>query len=164
MALITAMRTWQTIPKALVFDNDSPFKGKLLSTFCNHLGIRLIYASVRHPQTNGKLERAFRDDMNEFYRQQQDWVLESLRRALPEYVHYRNYVRGHRALGGKPSIITTAPFLALEFRKAELDLRFFTTLTSLGTPHDITLQELRIESFFPADEANEEVVRHLARD
>lgn len=49
----------------------------------------------------------------------------------------------------------TAPFLAVEFRKGELALRYFTTLTSFGTPHDITLQELRIESFFPADEATE---------
>lgn len=103
-ALITAMRTWQTIPKAVVFDNGSSFKGHLLSAFCKNLGIRLIYTSVRHPQTNGKLERAFRDDMNEFYRQQEEWILEPLRRALPAYVHYRNYVRGHRALGGKPSI------------------------------------------------------------
>lgn len=58
---------------------------------------------------------------------------------------------------------STVPFLAIEFRKAELDLRFFTTLTSLGTPHDITLQELRIESFFPADEATEKFTRRLAR-
>jgi len=43
----------------------------------------------------------------------------------------------------------TAPFLAIELRKADLTLRFFTTLTSFGTPHDVTLQELRIESFFP---------------
>jgi hypothetical protein len=28
-----------------------------------------------------------------------------------------------------------------------------------STPHDITLQELRIESFFPADEATEEFSR-----
>jgi aldehyde dehydrogenase (NAD+) len=26
---------------------------------------------------------------------------------------------------------------------------------SLGTPHDVTLQELRVETFFPADEASE---------
>jgi hypothetical protein len=57
---------------------------------------------------------------------------------------------------------STAPFLAIEFHKAEIDLRFFTTLTSLGTPHDITLQELRIESFFPADTATEEAARRLA--
>jgi len=48
-----------------------------------------------------------------------------------------------------------APFLPIEFRKGDLVLRYFTTLTTLGTPHDITLQELRIESFFPADEATE---------
>jgi transcriptional regulator with XRE-family HTH domain len=53
------------------------------------------------------------------------------------------------------------PFLAIHFRKHDLDLQFFTTLTSLGTPYDITLQELRIESFFPADEATETALRHL---
>lgn len=54
------------------------------------------------------------------------------------------------------------PFLAIHFRKHELDLQFFTTLTSLGTPYDITLQELRIESFFPADEATEAALRRLS--
>ncbi|MNT90271.1 hypothetical protein D3C72_2311420 [compost metagenome] len=29
----------------------------------------------------------------------------------------------------------------------------FSTLTTLGIPQDITLQELRIECFFPADDA-----------
>ncbi len=55
-----------------------------------------------------------------------------------------------------------APFLPIEFQKGELELRYFSTLTSLGMPHDITLQELRIESFFPADEATEEACRRLA--
>jgi transposase InsO family protein len=61
-ALIAAMRQYQTIPKGVVFDNGTPFKGNLLSAFCTNLGIRLIHSAVRHPQTNGKLERAFRDD------------------------------------------------------------------------------------------------------
>ncbi|MGO9263683.1 MAG: sulfate ABC transporter permease subunit CysT [Candidatus Binataceae bacterium] len=55
----------------------------------------------------------------------------------------------------------SAPFLAIEFRKNDLTLRFFTTLTSFGTPHDVTLQELRIESFFPADEATEVAAQRL---
>jgi transcriptional regulator with XRE-family HTH domain len=55
------------------------------------------------------------------------------------------------------------PFLPIHFRKHELNLRFFTTLTSLGTPYDITLQELRIESFFPADEITEVAMRHLCQ-
>jgi transposase InsO family protein len=103
-ALITAMRQWRVVPKAVVFDNGAPFKGRLLVAFCKHVGIRLIHSTVNHPQTNGKLERAFRDDMKDFYRQYDEWILEPLRQELPTYVYYRNHIRGHRALGGKPSI------------------------------------------------------------
>jgi len=39
----------------------------------------------------------------------------------------------------------------LEKDGTRLDL--FSTLTTLGTPLDVTAQELRIESYFPADEA-----------
>ncbi|HEY5177284.1 MAG TPA: DDE-type integrase/transposase/recombinase [Terriglobales bacterium] len=82
-AMIAAMRTWRVIPKAVVFDNGSPFKGRLLSAFCDQLGIRLIHASVHHPQTNGKLERAFRDDMRDFYRRYDEWLFDDLRKDLP---------------------------------------------------------------------------------
>ena len=102
-AMIEAMRRWWVIPKAVIFDNGSAFKGTFISTFCKNLGIRLMHTTIRHPQTNGKLERAFRDDMKDFYRQYDAWHLEPLRRDLPDYVDYRNYVRGHQALGGKPS-------------------------------------------------------------
>lgn len=44
------------------------------------------------------------------------------------------------------------PYLAVQFRKDSLALDFFSTVTTLGTPLDVTLQELRIECFFPADE------------
>ncbi len=103
-ALIAAMRQWQVVPKAVIFDNGSPFKGRLLVAFCKNVGIRLIHSAVNHPQTNGKLERAFRDDMKDFYRQYEEWIFEPLRRELPEYVYYCNHVRGHRTLEGKPSI------------------------------------------------------------
>jgi len=103
-ALIAAMRQWQVIPTAVLFDNGAPFKGKLLTAFCAQVGIRLIHISVGHPQTNGKLERALRDDMREFYRQYETWELERLRRDLPGYVHYRNHVRGQQALHGQAAI------------------------------------------------------------
>ncbi|MEA2174564.1 MAG: putative transposase, partial [Blastocatellia bacterium] len=102
-AMIVAMRKYQTIPKGVVFDNGSQFKGYLLSTFCSNLGIRLIHSSVRHPQTNGKLERAFRDDRRAYYDQFKEWIFDELHQGLPEYVRYRNEVRGHYALKGKPS-------------------------------------------------------------
>jgi transposase InsO family protein len=104
-ALMAAMRQWQVIPTALLSDHGSPFKGMLIQTFCQKLGIRLIRSAVRHPQTNGKLERAFQDDIRDFSRQYDAWLLDHLRHDLPAYVHYRNEIRGHKALGGKPSII-----------------------------------------------------------
>jgi transposase InsO family protein len=103
-ALITAMRTWQVIPQAVLADHGSPFIGTLISTFCKKLGIRLIHTAVRHPQTNGNIERAFQDDMRDFYQQYDAWHLDHLRHDMPSYVHYRNEIRGHQALGGKPSI------------------------------------------------------------
>jgi transcriptional regulator with XRE-family HTH domain len=42
-------------------------------------------------------------------------------------------------------------------------LRFFTTVTTLGAPQDITLAELRIEAFHPADAATDAAVRSLAQ-
>jgi transcriptional regulator with XRE-family HTH domain len=81
------------------------------------------------------------------------------RALLEELLSYPDVPRHWRTLDVEAS---TAPFLPIEFSKDELSLRYFTTLTSLGTPHDITLQELRIECFFPADEATEAASRRLA--
>jgi transposase InsO family protein len=128
-ALIAAMRQWRVMPHAVIFDNGPPFKGRLLVAFCQNVGIRLIHSAVYHPQTNGKLERAFRDDMKDFYRQYDEWTLEPLRRDLPTYVSYRNYVRGHWALGGKPSITRlnehdrVAPQELLDRLESFLDMR-----------------------------------------
>ena len=41
------------------------------------------------------------------------------------------------------------PLLPMHFRKEGQSMRLFTTIATLGTPQDVTLQELRIECFFP---------------
>ena len=51
------------------------------------------------------------------------------------------------------------PFLPLTVRKDGVELNLFTTITTLGTPHDVTVHELRLEAFFPADEASAEWFR-----
>jgi hypothetical protein len=81
------------------------------------------------------------------------------RRLLEELLAYPGVPARWRTLDLD---VSTAPFLPVEFRKGDLALRYFSTLTSLGTPHDITLQELRVEAFFPADEATEHAARRLA--
>jgi transcriptional regulator with XRE-family HTH domain len=57
----------------------------------------------------------------------------------------------------------TAPVIPVCFRKGDLAFDFFSTITTLGTPQDVALQELRIECFFPADQATEERARGLAQ-
>jgi transcriptional regulator with XRE-family HTH domain len=45
---------------------------------------------------------------------------------------------------------TPLPVLPVVFGKEGRELHYFSMVTTVGTPHDVTLQELRIESFFPA--------------
>jgi transcriptional regulator with XRE-family HTH domain len=54
------------------------------------------------------------------------------------------------------------PLVAVHFHKDGRAFNFFSTVTTLGTPQDITLQELRIECFFPADADTEARARALA--
>jgi transcriptional regulator with XRE-family HTH domain len=71
--------------------------------------------------------------------------------------------RGVRAaLKAAPGKAETGPVLAMQFGKRDTSVRLFTTIATLGTPQDVTLQELRIECFFPMDEATEGVLRGWA--
>jgi len=48
---------------------------------------------------------------------------------------------------------TPPPFLTINYRWKKSTLRLFSALTTFGTALDLALHELRIETFFPADEA-----------
>ena len=54
------------------------------------------------------------------------------------------------------------PVVPVTFRHRGQAFRYFSAVTVLGTPQDITVQELRIESFFPLDEATGVAARNLA--
>ena len=68
------------------------------------------------------------------------------------------------ALNSAPTDLPVTPVLAMHFRKGNTSLRLFTTIATLGTPQDITLQELRIECFFPIDEATAGILRGWAAE
>ena len=55
------------------------------------------------------------------------------------------------------------PLMNTVFGNGELELRFFSAITTFGTPHDVTLDELRIECMFPADDATAEFCRRQAK-
>jgi hypothetical protein len=46
-------------------------------------------------------------------------------------------------------------------KKGDIELQFFSMVSTFGTPLDVTLQEIRIETFFPADDKTESFVRAL---
>jgi transcriptional regulator with XRE-family HTH domain len=56
------------------------------------------------------------------------------------------------------------PLLTVVFHKGDRELRFFSTIARFGTPRDVTIDELRIECAFPADQATAELCRALALD
>jgi transcriptional regulator with XRE-family HTH domain len=50
----------------------------------------------------------------------------------------------------------------LVLKKGDLELSLVTMLSTLGTALDVTLQELRLETYLPADEKTEAALRRLA--
>ncbi|TVT13984.1 helix-turn-helix transcriptional regulator [Amycolatopsis acidiphila] len=53
-------------------------------------------------------------------------------------------------------------FVPLRVRHGEAELSFFSTIATFGHPVEITLSELAIESFYPADDTTGEYLRQLA--
>jgi hypothetical protein len=62
-----------------------------------------------------------------------------------------------------PPAETRAPVLIIHFKRKDTSLRLFTTIATLGTPHDVTLQEIRVECFFPLDDPTARIFRSWAR-
>jgi transcription regulator MmyB-like protein len=56
------------------------------------------------------------------------------------------------------------PFLTINYRWKGSMLRLFSALTTFGTHRDIALQELHIESFFPADEGTRTLLNRLTAE
>jgi len=48
------------VPRRLVSDNSTQFVSQQLGKLCAELGIKHVFASVEHPQTNGQMESANR--------------------------------------------------------------------------------------------------------
>ncbi|WP_293368302.1 helix-turn-helix domain-containing protein [Nevskia sp.] len=55
-----------------------------------------------------------------------------------------------------------SPVLATHFRIAGQDLRLFAMLSRFDMPRDLTAEDLRVETLYPADEPSERALRALA--
>ena len=52
--------------------------------------------------------------------------------------------------------------IPFQFRRGDQVLSFLSTTTIFGTPVDVTLSELTLETFFPADEVTATALRAMA--
>lgn len=86
-----------------------------------------------------------------------DPVLVELERELRTYPSGLN---GARPVPVEPNAIVHP----LRLAHGDAVLSFISTITVFGTPLDVTLSELAIESFFPADEKTRTVLVRLAKD
>jgi transcriptional regulator with XRE-family HTH domain len=55
-------------------------------------------------------------------------------------------------VGEIPAAVGSAPVIDVCFEFAGASLSFFSVVSTIGTPIDVTAQELRLEAFFPSDE------------
>jgi transposase InsO family protein len=46
------------VPKAITVDNGTQFDSEAFREFCDQIGTKIHFASVRHPESNGLVERA----------------------------------------------------------------------------------------------------------
>lgn len=79
-------------------------------------------------------------------------------RLLDELMRYPGVSRQGLATPAPPN----EPLMTVTLVKGALTIKYFSTIATFGTPQDITLQELRIKCFFPADAATAAVFQRLA--
>ena len=97
------------VPRALLMDHGTPWwstKGPAglttLGVFLLKQGIRLVFGAVRHPQTQGKVERFHRTLAERLRWSGVPTTLPGFARAFVEFCDEYNQVRPHAALGLQP--------------------------------------------------------------
>ena len=66
-------------------------------------------------------------------------------------------------LSGRPPATPSVPVLDVQFTVEGVAVEFFSVVSTIGTPVDVTAQELRVEAFFPTDAASRAAWERLSR-
>ena len=82
----------------------------------------------------------------------------SVHEVLEEVLRYPGIPAKWRSIDLHASPV---PVLCTELAAGGISLRMFSMLSTFGTPQDVTADELRVESFFPADPVSEALMRKI---
>jgi transcriptional regulator with XRE-family HTH domain len=83
---------------------------------------------------------------------------ERAQRILAEVLSYPGVPSSLKSLDATVPLL---PIVPIRYCRDDRRFDFFSTVTTLGTPQDVTLQELRIECFFPANDETRAQTRRL---
>lgn len=103
-AFLERMAAWfasigVTIERVMT-DHGSAYTSSYWRDDCQLLGIRHVLIPIRHPQTNGKVERLIRTISDEALKGRAYGTPQARAHALENYLAYYNTKRQHTALGG----------------------------------------------------------------
>lgn len=146
----------------------------------NHAAMAMLTRVVADPTALGEPPNAMRllFDPRLARPYLEDW--ERIARALLSRLHREVLSRPSdpdlsnllRALGEYPDVpvdfhepdlsLPSEATLSFRLKKGDLELGFLTTLTTFNAPQNVTLEELRIESYFPLDDQTARVCERLA--
>lgn len=136
----------------------------LLPEFLRQPQVNLFRASL-HPQGFAALTQNFPDwgsylvhELQKLVLQSRDDEMMALAREIAQYPNVAALKPlAAEPAGGVPSLLIPC---VLEINGHRFSL--FTTLTSFGTPRDITLAELSVELFYPSDPETDVLLHQLA--
>ena len=97
--ILTLLRAFRLHSKPELFhhDNGGEYENGIVSRLLQMLGIVDVPTEVENPKGNGKKERAHSQDRKYFYDKYQFWDIESVEKAIPEYMIFRNESKGQWA-------------------------------------------------------------------
>ena len=101
--VLTILRAFRLHSKPELFhhDNGGEYDNGVISRLLQMLGIVDVPTEVENPKGNGKKERAHSHDRKYFYDKYQFFDIESVEKAIPEYIRFRNESKGQWARYGK---------------------------------------------------------------
>ena len=101
--VLTILRAFRLHSKPELFhhDNGGEYDNGVVSRLLQMLDIVDVPTEVENPKGNGKKERAHSQDRKYFYEKYQFQDIESVEKAIPEYIQFRNESKGQWARYGK---------------------------------------------------------------
>ncbi|MEU4252919.1 helix-turn-helix transcriptional regulator [Amycolatopsis sp. NPDC026612] len=86
---------------------------------------------------------------------------ERAQHILEEVLHYPRVPASLRSPDPAAPLL---PIVPIHYERGTRKFAYFSTVTTLGTPQDVTLQELRIECFFPMNDETRAQAHRLAEE